>query len=125
LFTLPVLERGRELCVSSVHEKAHSILTLTNQHVQPSRKRESVFVCPHHLKSLGPVRYLFIYFFFPKKSLVSSMHLFNQKYNKTRNMWKEYHNLNEYFKIPVIKAEFSAPLLQYSMSHVPSESILM
>ncbi len=53
------------------------------------------------------------------------LHLFDQKYSKNSETVKYYYNLKTnyiviYFKmsfIPVIKAEFSAYLLQSSVSH--------
>ncbi len=63
----------------------------------------------------------------------SNLHLFDQKYRKKCNIVKYYYNLKEclsiliYFKISfisVIKAEFSASLLQSSV-HDPSEIILI
>ncbi len=62
------------------------------------------------------------------------LHFFDQKYSRIRNIVKYYYNLKELFSmwiyckmyfITVIKAVFSSSLLQSSVSHDPSEIILI
>ncbi len=64
----------------------------------------------------------------------TTLHLFSQKYSKNSNIVKYYYNLNNCFLYEYIvkcnlflwcKAEFSASLLQSSVSHDPSEIILL
>ncbi len=62
------------------------------------------------------------------------LHSFDQKYNKNRNIVEYNYNLKQLFSmwisvkiafIPTIKAVFSASLLQSSVSHDPSEIIII
>ncbi len=59
------------------------------------------------------------------------LHLFDKKYSKNSDIVKYCYNLKElfsnliYFKRKCIKAEFSASLLQSSLSHDPSEIFLI
>ncbi len=54
------------------------------------------------------------------------LHFFDQKYSRIRNIVKYYYNLKELFSMWIYcKMEFSASLLQSSVSHDPSEIILI
>ncbi len=53
------------------------------------------------------------------------LHLFDEKYNKNSNIVKSFYNLKSLIYSRDGKAEFSASLLQSSMSHDPSEIILV